>query len=75
MIKQVNDYLTGIPMTVVGGVFLAVSLALDLTGKSMAVDPAWATILISGIPLLYLAISRALYNQGMKKISSAMLIS
>ncbi len=75
MIKQVNDYLTGIPMTVVGGVFLSVSLALDLAGTSMAVNPAWATILISGIPLLYLAISRALYNQGMKKISSAMLIS
>lgn len=75
MIKQVSDYLAGIPMTVIGGVFLAASLGLDLTDKNLVVDPAWIAVAISGIPLLYLAISRAIYNQGMKKISSAMLIS
>ena len=38
-------------------------------------DPAWVTVLISGIPLLYLAIWRIIYNPGINKISSALLIS
>lgn len=37
-------------------------------------DPAWVTIIISGIPLLYLAIWRVIYNPGISKISSALLI-
>lgn len=38
-------------------------------------DPAWFSVLISGIPLLSLAIWRVIYNEGMSKISSALLIS
>ena len=37
-------------------------------------DPAWVTIIISGIPLLYLAIWRMIHNPGISKISSALLI-
>lgn len=37
-------------------------------------DPAWMTIMISGIPLLYLAIWRIIHNPGISKISSALLI-
>lgn len=37
-------------------------------------DPAWITIVISGIPLLYLAIWRIIHNPGISKISSALLI-
>ena len=37
-------------------------------------DPAWVTIIISGIPLLYLAIWRIIHNPGISKISSALLI-
>lgn len=37
-------------------------------------DPAWVTIVISGIPLLYLAIWRIIHNPGISKISSALLI-
>lgn len=75
MIKRINDYLAGIPMTMVSGALLAVSLFLDSTERSVAVDPAWGAVAVSGIPLLYLAVSRVIYNPGMKKISSAMLIS
>ena len=38
-------------------------------------DPAWITVLISGIPLLYLAVWRIIYNPGISKISSALLIT
>lgn len=37
-------------------------------------DPAWVTVVISGIPLLYLAIWRLIHNPGISKISSALLI-
>lgn len=38
-------------------------------------DPAWISVFISGIPLLYLAIYRLLFNKGISKISSCLLIS
>ena len=75
MIKKLSDFLAGIPMTVASGSFLAVSLALELMGKSIVVDPAWVAILVSGTPVLCLAVTRVINNPGMKKISSAMLIS
>lgn len=75
MIKRINDFLAGIPMTIIGGVFLAVSLVLMLTGMEVPIDPAWISIIICGMPLVYLAVWRIIYNPGMKKISSALLIS
>ena len=41
----------------------------------VAFDPAWVSVLICGLPLLYLAISRIIFNKGISKISSALLIS
>ena len=38
-------------------------------------DPAWVTVIISGIPLLYLAVWRIIHNPGISKISSALLIT
>ena len=39
------------------------------------IDPAWVTVVISGLPLLYLAVWRIIHNPGISKISSALLIS
>ena len=75
MLKKVNDFLAGVPMTIVGGVFLVVSLALSLTGNQFPVDPAWVSVMICGIPLLYLSVWRIIHNHGISKISSAFLIS
>ena len=80
MIKRMNDFLAGLPMTIVGGVFLIMSFVLPRTGnllpgKALPFDPAWVTVIICGIPLLYLAIWRIIYNKGISKISSALLIS
>lgn len=38
-------------------------------------SPAWITVIISGIPLLYLAVYRIIYNPGISKISSVLLIT
>ena len=75
MFKKINDFLAGIPMTIVGGIFLAISLALSLTENKVPVDPAWVSVIICGIPLLYLSVWRIIYNHGISKISSALLIS
>ena len=75
MLKKINDFLAGIPMTIVGGVFLAVSLALSLTDHKAPIDPAWVAVIICGIPLLYLSVWRIIHNHGISKISSALLIS
>ena len=74
MIKNINDLLSGIPATLAGGVFLILSFVLPRIGAELPVDPAWITVAISGIPLLYLAVWRVLHNPGIKKISSALLI-
>ena len=75
MIKRINDFLAGLPMTIVGGVLLLGSFVLPRVGVRLPIDPAWGTVVISGIPLLYLAIWRIIYNPGISKISSALLIS
>ena len=84
MLKKANDLLAGLPMTIVAGVFLLLDLvphlAEEFGGTPMQLsvlpfDPAWVTVIISGIPLLYLAIWRIIYNPGISKISSALLIS
>ena len=62
-------------MTIAGGVFLLFSFILPRVGVDLPVDPAWITVVISGIPLLYLAVWRIIYNPGVSKISSALLIT
>ncbi|MDE6318661.1 MAG: HAD-IC family P-type ATPase, partial [Lachnospiraceae bacterium] len=75
MIKRVNDFLAGLPMTIVGGIFLVMSFVFPRAGIIVPLDPAWITVIICGIPLLYLAVWRVIYNKGISKISSALLIS
>ena len=74
MLKKLNDFLAGWPMTLVCAVFLVASFVLPRLGVDLLIDPAWATVVISGIPLLYLAIWRIIHNPGISKISSALLI-
>lgn len=75
MAKRINDFLAGLPMTIVGGLFLLISFILPRIGLPLPVDPAWITVIICGLPLLYLAMRRVLVNKGISKISSALLIS
>ena len=72
MLKRLCDFFAGLKMTIVSGVFLLLSLILMLTKTEVPVDPAWVTVVLSGYPLLYLAITR-LFKQ--RWISSCLLIS
>ncbi|WP_407399616.1 heavy metal translocating P-type ATPase [Anaerovibrio sp.] len=75
MIKKFNDFFAGWPMTILGGVFLLASFILPRNGQPWGENLAWVCVIICGIPLLYLAIWRIIYNKGISKISSALLIS
>ena len=72
MFKKLSDGFSGLRWTIVSGIFLLASLILMLTGIEVPVDPAWVTVILSGYPLLYLAITRLIYQ---KWISSCLLIS
>ena len=75
MLKKMDDFLSSVPATLVGGVFLILSFVLSKTGVNFPVDPAWITVMISGLPLLYLAVWRIIHNPGISKISSTLLIT
>jgi len=72
-IENIMRVLEGLKMTIVGGVFLLISLIFVLTGTPVPynLDPAWVTIIICGIPLVYLALTRLIYEHW---VSSALLI-
>ncbi len=84
MLKKITDILAGLPATIVSGVFLLLDLVPHLIEEFggtpvflflLPFDPAWVTVFISGIPLLYLAVWRIIHNPGISKISSALLIT
>ncbi|OJT84254.1 copper-translocating P-type ATPase [Clostridioides difficile] len=72
--KRICDFLGGVPMTLIGGIFVIISFVLSRLGIQLVIDPAWVTVIICGVPLLYLSIWRLIYNKGISKISSALLI-
>lgn len=74
-INKINAILESLPATLVGGVFLVLSFILSKVGISLPLDPAWVSVFVSGIPLVYLAAKRIVVNKGIAKISSALLIS
>lgn len=83
MLKRINDIPADVPATVVAGLFLLLDLVPHLTeefgGSAVSLnflpfDPAWVTVIISGIPMVYLALWRVIHNPGISNISSALLI-
>ena len=75
MLRILFERCSGLKVTIVGGVFLAISLTLWLAGIDVPVDPAWIAVILCGYPLLYLAIRKLIYNKGVLRISSSLLIS
>lgn len=70
--EKAEEFLSSIPMTIIGGIFLGISLVCMLTGIELPINPAWVPIIISGIPILYGALT-ALFCE--KTISSELLVS
>lgn len=75
MIAKVNTFLSGWRMTWIAGAFLAASFFLPMAGYPWAENLAWVAVIVCGLPLLYLSAFRLVKNQGIRKISSALLIS
>ena len=75
MLKEWLERLESIPATIVGGVFLVLSFVLPKVGVALRVDPAWVTVVISGVPLACAAVRKLMNNRGITRISSALLIT
>ena len=74
MIDEIIDFLFGLKMTIISGIFLLIAVIFMILGIDTPVylNPAWGTVIISGIPMLLLAITRL---NKKKWISSALLIA
>ena len=84
MVHRIHDTLSGLYMTILAGLFLLLDgiphLIEEFGGQSpfqniFPFEPSWVTVIICGFPLVYLSIRRIVYNKGISKISSALLIS
>lgn len=84
MVRALIQCFSGLPMTLAAGVFLLLDLAPHIIewmgGAPVSLSffpfaPSWVTVIICGLPLLYLAGERLLRNRGISRISSALLIS
>lgn len=74
MIDEITDFLFGLKMTIISGIFLLVAIIFMIFGIDTPIylNPAWGTVIISGIPMLLLAMTRLIRE---KWISSALLIA
>lgn len=75
MFKKISSVFSGVPATIVSGVFLVFSFVLGSFEIRLLIDPAWVTVILSGFPLLYSAVRKIIHNPGISKISSALLIT
>lgn len=74
VIDEITDFLFGLKMTIISGIFLLIAVIFMIFGVNTPIylNPAWGTVIISGIPMLTLAMSRLIRE---KWISSALLIA
>lgn len=72
MLIKIMDILAGLKMTIVSGVFLLCAIICMVFGIESPIDPAWGAVIISGIPLFYLALDRLIFE---KWVSSTLLIT
>ena len=74
VIDEITDFLFGLKMTIISGIFLLIAVIFMIFGINTPVylNPAWGAVIISGIPMLLLAMTRLIRE---KWISSALLIA
>ena len=74
MIDEITDFLFGLKMTIISGIFLLIAVIFMIFGIDVPfyLNPSWGTVIISGIPMLLLAMTRLIRE---KWISSALLIA
>ena len=74
MIDEITDFLFGLKMTIISAIFLVIAVIFMILGIDTPIylNPAWGAVIISGIPMLLLAMTRLIRE---KWISSALLIA
>ena len=74
MIDEITDFLFGLKMTIISGIFLLIAIIFMIFGIDTPIylNPAWGAVIISGIPMLLLAMTRLIRE---KWVSSALLIA
>ena len=74
MIDEITDYLFGLKMTIISGIFLLTAVIFMILGINTPIylNPAWGAVIISGIPMLLLAMTRLIRERW---VSSALLIA
>lgn len=74
LIDEITDFLFGLKMTIISAIFLVISVIFMILGIDTPIylNPAWGAVIISGIPMLLLALTRLIRE---KWISSALLIA
>ena len=74
MIDEITDFLFGLKMTILSGIFLLIAVIFMIFGIDTPIylNPAWGAVIISGIPMLLLAMTRLIRE---KWVSSALLIA
>lgn len=75
MLEKLAEFLESVPMLCVSGVFLLASFILERCGIICPVNPAIVSVILSGIPILYEAIEALFEENGIAKITSALLVS
>ena len=73
-LEQAMDFLAGLKMTIIAGIFLLIAVIFMIFHISVPIwlDPSWGAVIISGLPLVYLALIRLIRE---KWVSSALLIT
>ena len=74
LIDEITDFLFGLKMTIISAIFLVIAVIFMILGidTTIYLNPAWGAVIISGIPMLLLALTRLIRE---KWISSALLIA
>ena len=75
MLEEICEKLESMQMTILSGLMILLSFILSTMEISVPTDPAWISVIISGTPIVISAIKRLIFGNGIKKISSPLLIS
>ena len=75
MLEEICERLESVQMTALSGVMILLSFILSTMEIATPIDPAWISVIISGLPIIHEAVERLIERKGIAKISSPLLIS
>ncbi len=72
MLEKILEWCESTPATLISGLCLVASFVWS---EGLPFDPAWLSVAISGAPIFYWAAHELLNGEGLKRITSALLMS